>query len=79
MTTSGKGADPAVPLQVRNSPPRPHGLQDIKVAADRRAADRNEWRSYIEFAAIIDSYRLSAGSFDVTELTLVSRAADTSE
>lgn len=54
-------------------------MQDIKVAADRRAADTNEWRSYIEFAAIIDSYRLSAGSFDVTELTLVSRAADTSE
>ncbi|MHA3683828.1 MoaF C-terminal domain-containing protein [Leucobacter sp. HY1908] len=44
--------------------------QDIAVADDSRAADANEWRSYDEFAAGIDTYRLPSGSLNGTELTV---------
>lgn len=39
-------------------------------AADVTAADPNEWRSYDEFAAGIDTYRLNNISLDGTALTL---------
>ena len=53
------------PIQ-QESPP----VQDIRVAAESSAADTNEWRSYDEFAAGIDTYRLPAISLDGTALTV---------
>lgn len=45
-------------------------FHDVKVAADSSAADASEWRSYDEFAAGIDTYRLPAGSLEGTEITV---------